>query len=720
MPTIKRDLKKLPSTDDKIMFKENHPKRLLSLSSDGDVLYSVVSYPSDHNLLVGPAEKKSLPESLSDYFSEEDQEKPEETPEDIFNLDETNLTSTLDQSLSQTPDEETPDEDESNESILLSMFDSVSPKKVRYTVNLPSPLTNIISLRNGYETLGRSGKRKKIQKDLVEKLNQDIKSDHYDIIPGDENNFFAFTYSGEIPLLMLSEATQIHLKKRHHLSAVIPDAIALANLVRFNDSSDESLIQVIVHIALEESMIIVTRNGKILQMPPPIQLPFNSAQLLKTISGKILYEQSMNTIPDTYRVVLTGLAITLNSQSFFQKALDNQDVDYFTPNEEMISWTGETDAHPSEFAVSLGSAVTVHFQNTKTQYSPTLIPENILRKQQVFKLAWHGYLILILLFLTPIVINKLYNDKAKVLSDYKKNNIVLQNSVNELSWVEDHLDSVMYQYQISTKKLELLNTLSAGSNKWSVTLDHLSKAIPAIRGYLWITEFVSTGDGFQISGVSIYRNRPSRLAAQFPEASVLYIIPAQIRGKTVYQFKLDVTKITDTPTIFDPVIKIPEEKKVDKIPDEILRPVNETEAENIDIAEIINSDDEEMWDLFFEGQELFNKTNYFNAAKNFHEIMGNKHADKNLLIKSAFLLGKCCYYMYKPSEAINLFTTILRESPENDDRYEILLYLGKSYTMNKENNDARLIFQDLIIESPDSPAGREASELMKRLYEEKP
>lgn len=701
----------MPNTDDKFKFRANHPKRLLSLSSDGDVLYSVVSYPSDQYLLVGPAERRTLIEPLSDFLSEEE-DKPQETPEDIFNLDEADLSATLDQSLSQTPDSEIPDEDESNETILLSMFDSVSPKKVRYTINLPTHLTNVISLRNGYEKLSRSNKKKKIQKDLVEKLNQDIKSDHYDTIPGDEKIFFAFTYSGEIPLLMLSEATQIHLNKRHHLSAVIPDAIALANLIHFNDTADESLIKVIVHVSREESMIIITRGGKILQIPPPIQIPFNSTQLLKTISGKLLYEQSLNNIPDTYRVVLTGLAINLNAQPFFQKALDNHDVVYFTPNESVIVWAEETDIHPSEFAVVLGSSVTTHFQNTKKFYSLSLVPDYILRKQQVFKLAWHGYLILLLLFLTPIVINKLYNDKAKALSDYRNNNAALQNSVNELSWVEEHLDSLMYQYQISSKKLELLNTLSAGSNKWSVILARLNKAIPAIRGHMWLTELVSTRDGFQASGVSIYRNRPSRLAAQFPEASILYIIPAQIRGKTVYQFKLDVTKITDDSTVFNPIIKIPEEKKTETVAEKMVPNKTEIQTDEKDYADLLNEEDEELWDKFFEGQELFNKTNYYNAARNFHEILNIKHADKNLLVKSAFYLGKCCYHMYKPLEAVNLFTAILRDSPDNEDRHDIMLYLGKSYIMNKQNNEARLIFQDLIRESPDSPAGLEASELL--------
>jgi len=714
MLTIKRDLKKLPNTDDKLKFKVNHPKRLLSLCSDRDVLYSIVSHPAEQCLVIGKAVKKTLVESLSDYFTEEN-DKPQETPEDIFNLDEADLSATLDQSLSLSTDAEIPEEDESNETILLSMFDSVSPQKVRYTINLPTSLTNVFSLRNGYEKLSRSGQKKKIQKDLTEKLNQEIKYDHYDTIPGDEKNFFAFTYSGEIPLLMLSEATQTHLKKRHHLSAVVPDVIALANLIHFNDPSDGSLTKVIVHISREESMIIITCGGKIVQLPPPIQIPFNSTQLLKTISGKLLYEQSLNNIPDTYCVVLTGLAMTLKAQPFFQKALDMQDVVYFTPNESIIVWTEEKDVHPSEFAVALGSAVTTHFQNTKKYYSLSLIPDTILRKQQVFKLAWHGYLILLLLFLTPIVINKLYNDKEKTLSDYKKNNAALQNSVNELSWVEAHLDSLMYQYQISSKKLELLNTLSAGSNKWSVTLARLNKAIPAIRGHMWLTELVSTADGFQVSGVSIYRNRPSRLAAQFPEASVLYIIPAQIRGKTVYQFKLDVTKITDDPAAFNPVIKIPEEKKPEPVT-EIKNPQKiETQEDEKDYADLLNEEDEELWDKFFEGQDLFNKTNYYNAAMNFYEILNIKHADKNLLVKSAFYLGKCCYHMYKPLEAVNLFTTILQDSPDNEDRLEIMLYLGKSYTMNKQNNEARFVFQDIIRESPESPAGQEASELLSAL-----
>ena len=675
-------------------------KKLLVLNVDDIELTSLFCTLGQGFIEIESADKHKLVEPLKETTNEsltlETNGQPTLSAEDIFGSSEKDLTASLDSSLATSTESEI-SEEQSNESILLSILESAPAKNFNYSVNLPSSITHVFQLRNGYKALKKSARRKKVYAEVNERLNNQIANDQFDYFLTEENTGFAFANKTGIPLVNLYESIQKGMKKRFRLVSVLPDEIALSNLVRFNYNPSDDEVIIIVHIAFEESKIIITQGGQITQLPLPIREDVNSNQLLKTIVGKILYEQSLGNIPDQYSVILTGKAISLNACPFFQQTLEITEVAYFTARPELFRFPEETEKPLSEFAVPLGNAVTVFFADDKKITPLSLIPDYINQRQQVFKIAWHGYLLLTLIFLMPIWINNQYTNKSKTKTNFTQKKAYLEQSIDGLKWVEPLLDSLKIQTKLGKQKLELLESLSKGTHRWSYSLDKIIRAIHEAGDDLWLTEISSQGDGFQMTGFSLYRNRAPRLAAQFPSASVENVTPIEIRGSTVYQFKIVVEKVAEDEKSFNPVIKIPIQatpKKSDK--SSASKKVKNSSA------------------LFQAAVKLFDQKKYDEALATFEEIADRK-ADQKYAVKSKCWIGKCHFSVGDYPEAIEVLTTFIEENPQSEENLSAMLFLAKAYAATNRNNDARTLFLSIVKQSPTSEVGLEAAQLIAAL-----
>jgi len=672
-------------------------KQLLALYLDGLELSALFCRPGQGRIKIDLAEKHRLIEPIKETTDEipglEIGSGPAISAEDIFGSDEKNLTASIDEAAITAPQAESRTE-QSNEEVLQTILRSAPSRNFNYAVNLPASISQVIQLRNGYGQIKKAARRKKIFADVGERLNKPIEDDRFDYFFNNDNNVFAFAYTAGIPLLNLFEAVKIGPKKHLRLVSILPDEVALLNLIRINYNPAAEDVLIIVHIAFEESKIVITKGGQVTQIAPPINEDFNSAQLLKTITGKILYEQSLGNIPEHYRVILTGQARRLEAVTVFQHTLETTDVAYFTANPDLFRFTPEIENSLSEFAVPLGNAVTVFFSDEKRIIPMALIPDYINRRQRVLKLAWHGYLLLLMIFMAPLWFNYHYANKSKTMATFTQKMARLEKSVNELTWVEARLDSLVTQTKLGKQKLGLLETLSAGTHKWSYTLEKTIRAMHSVEENLWLTEINTQGNGFQMLGVSLYRNRAPRLAAQFPSASVENVTPVEIRGSTVYQFRINVEKITEDEKNFDPIVKIPDQARLD------LTDENTAGTKTPKTAV-----------LYQKAVKLYNQGK-IEEARPFFEQVATRTQDSAYAANAKAWVGKCYFASGDCRQAIAVLSAFIRENPESEEKLSAMLFLGKALVATNQNKEARGLFLAILKQSPTSEIGLEASQLI--------
>ncbi|MEA3287918.1 MAG: LysM peptidoglycan-binding domain-containing protein, partial [Candidatus Marinimicrobia bacterium] len=198
----------------------------------------------------------------------------------------------------------------------------------------------------------------------------------------------------------------------------------------------------------------------------------------------------------------------------------------------------------------------VLFPKKKDTLLINLLPDYVLRRQKTFKLAWHGLLLLLLIFLVPFAINWLYVEKNATHRDALQKITHLEKSINDIEWVTYMVDSLSLAHSVAQENLINLTKFSKGSLRWSVTLRQLFIAMEEVDG-LWIAELKSKGVGIELAGLSLYRNRIPRFIEYFEDAEIKSVVPDDIRGRTVYKFLISINSIVPDSLAFDPKIIIP-------------------------------------------------------------------------------------------------------------------------------------------------------------------
>ncbi len=484
------------------------------------------------------------PQDLEDVEEEKKEEpEPEEEPEEAEQLSD---------SMVETSEEEHLDEAETNEDILHSLMTRVPAKRYAHAINLPRSLAHTLHLRADYSQLKPKVRDRQIFNEIVERLNDTVvPKDHYDCLFTPKGDAYAFVYNGDIPIIEAFDVIQPHLNVKPRFVNVCPDEVALVNLLRYNYDVEEEEIIALINIEDVQSSFIITQGKDAQHFSQSIRLGKAVPSLLNTISGKLLYEQDLGHYPDITRIILTGEARQINAKEFFREMYAGIPVEYFALNPDKFIIPEDSTETFTDYAVPLGIAIQGLFPKKEDTISINLLPDYVFRRQKAFKLAWHGMLLLLLIFLVPIVVNFMHQEKLSTQREAQKKLLSLNNSISDIDWVTYMVDSLSITNSVTKEKLANLTLLSEGTLRWSVTFQQLFTALEEVNG-LWVADFKSVGDGIEISGLSLYRNRIPRLIEYFEEAEITSVTPADVRGKKVYKFNLSIKSISADTTAFDP------------------------------------------------------------------------------------------------------------------------------------------------------------------------
>jgi len=617
----------------------------------------------------------------------------------------------------------------SNRDILLDLLRRVPTKRLGYAINLPASLTSTFLLRNGYADLRARQLRKRVLSEMRERLDGEVPNDHLDFLSSSENDVLVFSYKGIIPFIQACDDMRREIKGRPRFVLVEPDVVSLLNLVRFNQEPDREEIIAIIDIEEETSRIIVARVGgdeDFLHTAPPIRESSNSESFLRTIYSKLVYELDVGDIDDFDRVILTGKAREVGAKKFLKEKLGGTKVEYITINSDKIIVPDELRRKVSSYAVPLGLAIKALQPTAKNLLQTNFLPDYVRSRQRVLKIAWHGILILLLILLIPIVTNWQKNQKALALRKASQKVVNLQMALADIEWVEPLVNDLAYRATLSDARVALIDSLAKASQRWSVTLGHLSRAVREVNN-IWITELSSRKRGIQLAGFSLYRNRIPMFASHFANATIQRVTPAKIRGKVVYRFSLGIEAVVDDPSDFDPVVELPASEelvaaldvaKATAVKPEARRPVKRKPTKSgpkqPEAATPMYVTSRTLPSLFDNALEDFMNGRYDQSLPVFESI-AVAGLDHPLTDNAQYWVGECYFAQGDPGAASVAIERLLMNHPTTNKGSEALLLLGRSYAQLGRTVEAFDALQRVLEEHPKSESAPRARQLITSL-----
>ncbi len=446
-----------------------------------------------------------------------------------------------------TPATETQADD--NNSILLSLLASYPTAKYSLTYSLAEPAIYYHVLETNFGLKG-----KKLKRRVLEELRNlrafQPSMDAVDTIPTEEGGVLCIVREDGMSLINSLDNIKNYLGGRMPLIAGIDSAdVSLMNVVRQNYDLQVNEVTVIVYVGVEFTRLIFMRGDRFYQFAPILGEGYDSPNLPNTVYSRLLLEQDNLGLPQINRIILAGESHRIEFKDFLLQQLPDQEVDYLLlPMLDTSLLPAEQQVEISAFAIPLGAAWKSLVKDNGLFYNVNLLPDAVKEGQRVFKLAWHGYLLLASLFVAALFFTWQISAKSREIRDLSDAFTIKESQHAENVQLANSIDALQQQLGRYKASLALYDSIVPGSERWSHVLTKLSHGVDDLNS-LWVTEFNGAKDpSIVLNGFTTQRTRIPRLAALFDNAVLREVTVQAIRDQEVYRYSIDIPASAAAPS----------------------------------------------------------------------------------------------------------------------------------------------------------------------------
>lgn len=442
----------------------------------------------------------------------------------------------------------------SNELLLYNLLSSIDSKKIRIGLNIPSGSTIFQILKDVDFSSTKKKDLRIIVDDRLESLYGTPKGeDFYSYSVRNDGALLLASIDDEPQTLQLVNRTQSLYRGKLFIDEVLPDEALVIGLIRANYEFEADTITAAIQYGETSCRVLFMRGDQLWIVSPIITEGTRSRKFLNTVFSKILFQLDTGEVPNLDKIILCNNSLGQDSVEFFQDRFPDIDVSEFAFDENVFDTEDFDQSTVASFTTAIGMAwASAGFERDKFP-KISFLPNYVKDRQKIFKLQWHGFLLLGLILAVFPITNYYYlandaeiNRLQDEINNAKLSIISLQPTVNEYNRISSDLSAIQ-------SRLELLDDLSTGTLTWSTNLDIVNRGIDNIDS-IWITfmaEDLRTGV-IDIQGYSLYRNRIPMIADMFDNAVLVDVSRATIREKDVYSFQYQVTSFVPNNEIYTP------------------------------------------------------------------------------------------------------------------------------------------------------------------------
>lgn len=396
-----------------------------------------------------------------------------------------------------------------------------------------------------------SGMNKKERKNYFEEklrpaYGNGVREDQYACETG--QNGTVWLNSHDYSNTLLAETDRVFERALHkvRIREMLCEEAIWAGLVRSHYRLDEQEITALVGIGEKQTRMLFLRGGRLEHVLPIINEPARSPGLPKTIFSKLLFEVDKGTLAGVQRVLIMRSVLPVSHLiDYFETRHEEITIEAFTPSSRLFraDEVGEQNIRDHSLAWSaIGAAVAAReAERGKPIHFPqlSLLPAFVRERQKVFRLQWHGVLLLILIALTPVMLFTWHEEASTDHQRLAESIQQLEMQVQELQAIAEQTDLMTEELTRLTLSVELLEELSEGTGIWSAVLQQINDGSAPLRG-LWLTTLQVQSGHLTLDGYSMYRTHIPRLAAVFPDAHIVSVTQGEMRDRTIYRFTLQI------------------------------------------------------------------------------------------------------------------------------------------------------------------------------------
>ena len=442
----------------------------------------------------------------------------------------------------------------SNEMLLYNILSSINPKRIAIGLNISAGVAIYQILKDVNFSEIKKKDLRIIIDDRLESLHGTPKAeDFYSYGIRDDGALLISSIEEEPKLLQLLNRTLSLYRGKLTVEEILPDEAVILGLVRANYELENEAISCVIQFSEQTCRVLFMKGPRIWLVSPLITEGTRSKKFLNTVFSKILFQLDTGEVPNLDRLIICNNSLGEEATSFFQDRFPDVEVSSFNYSEEFLDPGEYTNDTISSFTTAIGMAwATSPFEK---KYLPDIsfIPKYVLDRQKIFKLEWHGFLLLLMIMLSFPLLDSVRRAASVEINTLENDISLLDTQINSFNSTVRNYNQISSQLVQIQDKLNLLNTLSENSITWSTNLDILNSGVDEINA-VWFTS-ITVGDEpntLQIQGLSRNRSSIPVIAEIFSNATLISVSTIQIRDTDVYAFSYQVDEIVSDLSRYTP------------------------------------------------------------------------------------------------------------------------------------------------------------------------
>jgi Tfp pilus assembly protein PilN len=441
----------------------------------------------------------------------------------------------------------------SNELLLYNILSSTSTKRADLGVSIPAGHTIFQILKDVDFSETKKKDLQVIVDDRLEALHGVSKGeDYYSYSVRDDGALLLTSIDDEPELLTLLDRTRDIYRGKLFIHEALPDEILLLGLIRANYELDANSITGVVQLGENTTRLLFLKGNQLWIVSPIITEGIKNPKFLNTIFSKILFQLDTGEVPNLDRLIICNNSLAEVALDFFEERFQDVEVSEFEFSEEVFDSEEIKKSSVSAFTTAIGAAWAASGYKKEAFPKISLLPAYISDRQKIFKLQWHGFLLLLFILLTPIISNYFYTQNAQKIDQLNAEVGTLSAQIRSLEPTVQRYNQISSELTQIQAKLELLSELNEGTLRWSMNLDRLNSGIEDLNS-IWLTSMSQADEGnVELSGVAIYRSRIPELAKVFNKATLLNVSTSEIREQEVFEFRYLVKDFFKDENIYTP------------------------------------------------------------------------------------------------------------------------------------------------------------------------
>lgn len=446
-------------------------------------------------------------------------------------------------------------EQQNNASVLLSLLTDLPSAKYTLSYALSEPAVTYQEFEGNFGLKGAKLK-KHVAQELSAMRSTPPSIDSLDFIPTAAGGMLTIIREDGLHVWDLLNEVKPFIGNRIPNIEIIDSAdVALLNVVRSSYEVQEEEVSVIAYVGNDFSRLIFMQGKNYLHFAPIISEGYGSSNIENTIYSRILLEQDNVALTRIDRIILCGESHKVNLRESLAPQFSSATVEYLqAPELDLSMFEGVVGEAVSEYAIPIATAWRALLPKHANFLNVNLCPISITEGQKAFKLAWHGWLMAVLVVASIVFFSTSIETRNAEIRRAKDVLTRKQTELSDLELLRARQAALQQDINRYAKAASVYDSIAPGSDRWSRILHYLANSVEDLNS-MWIYKIEpdqQQAGALKISGKSIYRTRISRMASLFEKALLREVRTTVIRDKIIYDFDLIVEQIDKS----DPPISI--------------------------------------------------------------------------------------------------------------------------------------------------------------------